>query len=167
MLGAVPIVIPSTNYYNPFGAVGSPNRLPGYTGPALDLYLGSAPGAGTAAYRPIDAGPRKTEVENLSTRALVGLRGDFAGWNWESGAALYRSLDQGPREPRLQHAVSAALATLDTGRLQPVQRRLCRSISRPAIARASPRAVIDAFPCPSIAQQQHITGLLGLQVVAA
>ena len=28
MLGAVPIVIPASNYYNPFGPVGSPNRLP-------------------------------------------------------------------------------------------------------------------------------------------
>ena len=29
MLGAVPIVIPASNYYNPFGPVGSPNRLAG------------------------------------------------------------------------------------------------------------------------------------------
>jgi iron complex outermembrane recepter protein len=113
MLGAAPIVIPSTNYYNPFGAVGSPNRLPGYTGPALDLYLGSAPGAGTAAYRPVDAGPRKTEVENLSTRALVGLRGDFAGWNWESGL-LYTEASTEDRENRISNTLFQRQLALST-----------------------------------------------------
>lgn len=102
MLGAAPIVIPSTNYYNPFGAVGSPNRLPGYTGPALDLVLGSL--TGTAAYRPIDAGPRKTEVENLSTRALAGLRGEVAGWDWES-ALLYSRADTEDRENRVSNTL--------------------------------------------------------------
>jgi iron complex outermembrane receptor protein len=104
MLGAAPVVIPSTNYYNPFGAVGSPNRLPGYAGPALDLYLGSAPGAGTAAYRPIDAGPRKTEVENLSSRVLAGLRGDWSGWNWES-ALLYSMAATEDKENRVSNTL--------------------------------------------------------------
>lgn len=104
MLGAVPIVVPASNYYNPFGVVGSPNRLPGYAGPALDLYLGSAPGAGTAAYRPIDAGPRKTEVENLSSRALAGLRGDWAGWNWES-ALLYSMAATEDKENRVSNTL--------------------------------------------------------------
>jgi iron complex outermembrane receptor protein len=104
MLGAAPVVIPSTNYYNPFGAVGSPNRLPGYAGPALDLYLGSAPGAGTAAYRPIDAGPRKTEVENLSSRVLAGLRGDWDGWNWES-ALLYSMAATEDKENRVSNTL--------------------------------------------------------------
>ncbi len=100
MLGAVPIVIPSTNYYNPFGVVGSPNRLPGYTGPALDIVLGSL--TGTSAYRPIDAGPRKTEVENLSSRALIGLRGDMWDWDWES-ALLYTSAATEDKENRVSN----------------------------------------------------------------
>jgi len=104
MLGAVPIVVPSTNYYNPFGVVGSPNRLAGYTGPALDLYLGAAPGGGTAAYRPIDAGPRKTEVENLSSRILAGLRGDWEGWNWES-ALLYSMAASEDKENRISNTL--------------------------------------------------------------
>jgi iron complex outermembrane receptor protein len=104
MLGAVPIVVPSTNYYNPFGVVGSPNRLAGYAGPALDLYLGAAPGAGTSAYRPIDAGPRKTEVENLSSRVLAGLRGDWDGWNWES-ALLYSMAASEDKENRISNTL--------------------------------------------------------------
>ncbi len=39
-------------------------------------------------YRPIDAGPRVTEVTDDSYRALVGLRSDFGDWSWET-AALY------------------------------------------------------------------------------
>lgn len=111
MLGAVPIVVPSTNYYNPFGVVGSPNRLPGYTGPALDLVLGSL--TGTAAYRTIDAGPRKTEVENLSTRLLAGLRGDFEGWDWES-ALLYSMASTEDRENRVSNTLFQQQLALST-----------------------------------------------------
>lgn len=102
MLGAVPIVVPASNYYNPFGNAGSPNRLPGYAGPGLDLVLGSL--TGTAAYRTIDAGPRKTEVENLATRVLAGLRGDWDGWNWES-ALLYSEATTEDRENRVSNTL--------------------------------------------------------------
>jgi iron complex outermembrane receptor protein len=104
MLGAVPIVIPASNYYNPFGPVGSPNRLPVTNAPAggLDLVLGSL--TGTAAYRPIDAGPRKTEVMNMSTRVLAGLRGEFAGWDWES-ALLYSQADTEDKENRVSNTL--------------------------------------------------------------
>lgn len=37
-------------------------------------------------YRAVDAGPRVTEVEDNSYRALVGLRGYVGDWDWETGA---------------------------------------------------------------------------------
>lgn len=40
------------------------------------------------SYRPVDAGPRVTEVTDDSYRALVGLRSEFGDWSWET-AALY------------------------------------------------------------------------------
>lgn len=82
LLGAAPIVVPRTNYWNPFGPVGSPNRLAGSNAPAggLDIELDG--------YRPVDVGPRRIKVENLSTRLLAGLRGKIAGYDWES-ALLY------------------------------------------------------------------------------
>jgi iron complex outermembrane recepter protein len=86
LLGAVPIVIPATNYWNPFGPVGSPNRIAGSNAPAGGLAIT------LNGYRPVDAGASRFEVENLSTRMLAGLRGDFAGWNWES-ALLYSRAD--------------------------------------------------------------------------
>jgi len=102
MLGAAPIVIPAGNYYNPFGPVGSANRVAITNAPAggLDLVLGSL--TGTAAYRPIDAGPRRTEVENFSSRALAGLRGDMWGWDWES-ALLYTSASTEDKENRVSN----------------------------------------------------------------
>ena len=98
LLAAVPIVIPASNYWNPFGPVGSPNRLPNTNAPAqgVDITLTS--------YRPIDAGPRKTEVENLTTRVLAGLRGDVAGWDWES-ALLYSEASTEDRENRVSNTL--------------------------------------------------------------
>lgn len=80
------ITIPASNYYNPFGAttingVANPNRLPGLTG---------VPDAGLAlritTYRPVDTGPRTFDVTDDSLRALVGLRGTWGDFKWESAA---------------------------------------------------------------------------------
>jgi len=76
------LFVPAANYYNPFGPTGSPNRVP----------VTNAPAAGVTFelidYRPVDAGDQSIEVEQTVTRYLAGLRGEFAGWDWES-AFLY------------------------------------------------------------------------------
>lgn len=113
ILGAAPIVVPASNYYNPFGPVGSPNRLANTNAPAggLAVILGAGSFdtqgrliSATAGYRPIDAGPRRTEVENLSSRALVGLRGEFSDWDWES-ALLYSSAATEDKENRVSNTL--------------------------------------------------------------
>jgi outer membrane receptor protein involved in Fe transport len=119
MLGAVPIVIPASNYWNPFGPITfangqpNPNRLPGTNAPAqgFDLVLGSL--TGSSAYRLIDAGPRKTEVENVSTRVVFGLRGDVANWNWES-AVLYSQADTEDKENRISNTLFQQQLALST-----------------------------------------------------
>jgi Outer membrane receptor for ferrienterochelin and colicins len=86
-LGAAPIIVPRTNYYNPFGAMylpdGSlnPNRLPGIDAPeeGLDIRL--------STYRPTDVA-RPYVVDDRSYRVLAGVRGTVAGFDWE-GAVLY------------------------------------------------------------------------------
>lgn len=104
MLSAVPIVIPATNYYNPFGPVGSPNRLANTNAPAGGLAIS------LVGYRPVDAGARKTEVENTSGRALLGVRGTFADWDWES-ALLYSQANTEDKENRISNTLfQAALA---------------------------------------------------------
>lgn len=77
--------IPASNYWNPFGPVtfsdGSvnPNRLPNLTNvPAegLPVRLGN--------YRFVDTGFQHVTVNNYQSRVLAGLRGEWAGFDWES-----------------------------------------------------------------------------------
>ncbi|MGH6653246.1 MAG: TonB-dependent receptor plug domain-containing protein [Sphingopyxis sp.] len=73
------IWIPASNYYNPFGAVGSPNRLPGLTNvPAegLPVLL--------TTYRFVDTGPQTVKVKGEQLRGLIGVRGETAGFKWDS-----------------------------------------------------------------------------------
>lgn len=73
------IWIPATNYYNPFGPVGSPNRLPGLT---------NVPDAGLpvllTTYRFVDTGPQTVKVSGEQLRGLIGIRGETAGFKWDS-----------------------------------------------------------------------------------
>lgn len=142
MLAAVPIVIPASNYWNPFGPVGSPNRLANTNAPAqgLDISL--------TAYRPIDAGPRKTEVENLTTRVLAGLRGDVAGWDWES-ALLYSQATTEDRENRVSNTLfqqALALATPDA--YNPFNGGCVNDVSA-GDCTPNPPGVISSFVVPS------------------
>jgi outer membrane receptor protein involved in Fe transport len=83
------IVIPSTNYWNPFGptrfADGSlnPNRVPGLT---------NVPAAGLpvrlSTYRFVDAGLQRVDVTNTQARFLGGVKGKIGGFDFDS-AFLY------------------------------------------------------------------------------
>lgn len=59
------LTVAANAFYNPFG---------------VDLEIRD--------YRPLDAGPRRVNVENDSYRLLGGVRGDWGDWNYES-AFLY------------------------------------------------------------------------------
>ncbi|MCV6627050.1 MAG: TonB-dependent receptor [Cellvibrionaceae bacterium] len=75
--------IPKTAYYNPFGAVGNPNRIAG-----LDLADVPADGLDVKIdrLRLYDTGPRFIDTEADSYRFLVGARGNWNDWDWESAA---------------------------------------------------------------------------------
>lgn len=80
------ITIPASNYYNPFGAttingVANPNRLAGLTGvPAAGLPLR------ITTYRPVDTGPRTFTVTDDSIRTLLGVRGEWGDFKWDTAA---------------------------------------------------------------------------------
>ncbi len=86
-LSSAPISIAANAYYNPFGpttlnGVANPNRLANLTGvPTTGLAMN------ITTYRPVDAGPRHYNVTDDSFRALGGLRGTKAGWDWESAVS--------------------------------------------------------------------------------
>ncbi len=85
-ISSAPITIPASNYYNPFGAttingVANSNRLAGLTGvPAAGLALR------ITTYRPVDTGPRTFTVTDDSIRGLLGVRGNWGDFKWESAA---------------------------------------------------------------------------------
>jgi len=82
-LSSVPLRVGASNYYNPFGPVGSPNRLPDPTG---EIYA-DVPDEGYELrmdlYR-FDEYPRITDNDGEAMRVVAGLRGTAGDWDWES-----------------------------------------------------------------------------------
>lgn len=87
-LAAGPVVIPASNYYNPFGAVTlpngqpNPNRLSGINAPAQGVPVT------LSTYGFADVGPNIVRVKNEQFRLLGGLRFEVLGFDVET-AALY------------------------------------------------------------------------------
>nr|MBO2466952.1 TonB-dependent receptor [Xanthomonadaceae bacterium] len=124
-IAALPVVVPASNYWNPFGAAGSPNRLDG-----LDIGPDGVPVTITS-YR--FERPTKIHVENEQVRALAGLRGYHFGFDWES-AALYSKAEV----TDTQQAVSMTL----------FQQALADSTANaynPFCGGCNPDAVLDRF----------------------
>jgi len=78
------LIVPKNNYWNPFGPVGSPNRLPG-------LNTSDVPTAGVDVllqnWRPTDLGVRFISTETETYRLMGGLRGEAGDWSWEGALA--------------------------------------------------------------------------------
>lgn len=104
-LSSIPITVPASNYWNPFGATtlpdGSPNpnRLPG-----LDNVPDEGVPVTLRTYDFSDVGPNLVTVDNSEFRLLGGLRWKLGGFNFES-AALYS-------EARVHDSSTALSATL-------------------------------------------------------
>lgn len=110
------LVIPASNYWNPFGPVtfanGSPNpnRITGLTNvpvTGLPVRLNQ--------YRFVDAGYQGVDVSNYQSRLLGGLRGEWRGFDWES-ALLYseaEAVDESDAVNTTALQASLALSTPD------------------------------------------------------
>lgn len=79
ILSAVPVGISKTAYWNPFGPVGSPNRLPGTTiaSSGVDVIM--------ERYRFVDVGNRDISVDKNVYRLVGGLRGNLGAWDFDTG----------------------------------------------------------------------------------
>lgn len=80
-LSSVPLRVGASNYYNPLGPIGSPNRLP-------DSVIGTdVPAEGYELnmdlYR-FEEYPRIVNNDGEAFRLLYGLRGTAGDWDWES-----------------------------------------------------------------------------------
>lgn len=85
--GNLPVTIPANNYWNPFGPIDSPNRLPGLDIPdeGLPVVIGNP------RYGMYDAGPRIANITTEQFRSLAGLRGSWRGWDWDGALVLSTS----------------------------------------------------------------------------
>lgn len=81
ILGATPIRISRNAYWNPFGPVGSPNRL---TAPGITISAGGAD-IDLERYRFVDIGSRDVTVNKNTYRIVGGLRGNFGDWDFDTG----------------------------------------------------------------------------------
>jgi len=88
MLGAIPLGVEATAFWNPLGpttlADGSPNPN------RVDNGIGSGVGPGgrdleMEDYRFIDAGPRLGSVTKDEYRLVLGLRGNLGNWDYDTG----------------------------------------------------------------------------------
>jgi len=99
------LIIPATNYWNPFGPVGSPNRLAG-------LNTSDVPTGGRDVllqnWRPTDLGPRFISTETDTYRAMGGLRGEVGSWEWESVLAYSENTTSDTESNRLSKTLLAA-----------------------------------------------------------
>ncbi|MDJ0758240.1 MAG: TonB-dependent receptor [Woeseiaceae bacterium] len=103
-LSAVPLRVGASNYYNPLGPVGSPNRLP-------DAIIGTdVPAEGYELnmdlYR-FEEFPRVVNNDGDSYRLLAGLRGTAGDWDWES-AVVY---SEATRDDITNNRISNTLIT--------------------------------------------------------
>jgi outer membrane receptor protein involved in Fe transport len=110
------VTIPAGNFWNPFGPAGSPNRLP-------NLNPADVPAAGLnidwRRFRFNDTGRRTIRVESDSWRGLVGVRGKWSDWDWET-AGLYSAAGNEDHENRISKSLlQAALARTDSSAYNP------------------------------------------------
>jgi outer membrane receptor protein involved in Fe transport len=72
------LIVPANNYYNPFGPIGSINRLANINAPPEGL------SSVIVGYRPVELGPRIIEVQQELYRVLGGVRFSVGAWDAES-----------------------------------------------------------------------------------
>lgn len=108
------ILVPASNYWNPFGATtladGSenPNRLPDINIPdsGLDVLLRS--------YRVVDGGERTIDVDNNSFRLLSGVKGTLGAWDVDSAILYARSKTTDVTHNRVSNTLFQQALALNT-----------------------------------------------------
>src|SRR5690606_19689455 len=138
-LGSTPIIIPAGNYWNPFGPIGSPNRIAGIGIPdeGLDLQVRN--------YQYTDMGPRDIVVDNYQYRVLGGLRGEAGGWSWES-AALYNEANvRDAQDHASSTLVQQALARTTPDAYNPCTGGDPANPTFPVLGTPNPADVVNSF----------------------
>ena len=107
-LSSVTLRVGAENYYNPFGPVGSPNRLPDSVIGNMDLDGDGVPAEGLELrmdfYRFGEA-PRIVDNDGDAYRLLYGLRGTAGDWDWESAVVYSKAKREDITHNRLSNTL--------------------------------------------------------------
>ncbi len=109
-LSSIPITIPASNYWNPFGqavfdnGMANPNRVPGTNVPAEGLPVT------IRNYAFVDFGPMNVRVTNQQYRLLGGIRGEWNGFSWESAISYSEAWARDVSDNISRTKMQAALA---------------------------------------------------------
>ncbi len=95
LLSAVPIGISRNAYWNPFGAALFPDGTPNPNRLTSGISGVSAAGRDVLLerYRVVDTGPRDGTTSKNDYRAVLGLRGNFGDWDFDTGF-VYHHVDK-------------------------------------------------------------------------
>lgn len=90
----------------------------------------------TVFWRPVDAGPRRSEVDNLFSHMALGAEGEAAGWDWSlvAGSSRMRTASHSLNQLR----TSATVDALARGALDPL-----RASNDPAVLESVKTDVLD------------------------
>ena len=102
------VIVPRTNFYNPVGAITSPNRVAGISAPdeGLDVLI--------SRWRPTELGPRIFSVDSTTYRLVGGLRGNINNWDWESAFQYSASDVEDTSQNRISKTLLQAELAKDT-----------------------------------------------------
>ena len=113
------LIVPASNYWNPFGSKELPNGNINPNRLSDDILIG-VPEEGLPIimdnYRFIDIGPRKVNVEKDTYRFLQGFRGSWDSWSWETAVFISKAKSDDITSNRLSNTLveqSLALSTPD------------------------------------------------------
>jgi outer membrane receptor protein involved in Fe transport len=154
-LSATPITIAANSYYNPFGPVGSPNRLPGLNIPDTGLPLT------LLSYTLVDVGPRVAQVTNEQYRVLGGLRGEAFGWDWESAALFSESNVEDVADGVGNTAFQAALNRTTPDAYNPFNGG---DPSSPSVGDATPSRELESFRYKAVRSSRTTLALWDFKV---
>jgi iron complex outermembrane receptor protein len=160
------IVVPATNYWNPFGAttingIANPNRIAGLT---------NVPAAGLpvrlSTYRFVDVGKQVVKVDNWQSRFLAGARGKLAGFDFDT-ALLYSEAQATDRSNAIDMSKLQANLALSTPDAYNPFSGGCSAT--PSLNDCSPasQATIDSFTFDLVRRSKTTLGLADFKLSKA
>ena len=111
------LIIPASNYWNPFGASILPNGNLNPNRLDPDILI-DVPDEGLAIimdnYRFVDIGPRRVNVEKDTYRFLQGIRGSWNNWDWETAVFISKATSGDITSNRLSNTLVEQALALST-----------------------------------------------------